>query len=88
MRQPRLYLSLTIIHENAGFYRPLLDVTVLLKLYQANIFWCYAISDQVKAIKWHAIDTINRKLYGLRRSLDDVIAAALGINKIQFVGIG
>lgn len=88
----RVYLSLTVIigtgANQRGWFRPLADVTPLMQIFYTNIFWFYAVSDQVRATKYRLTDTINRTLYDVHRRWSDGLAVVTGLDKIQFVGMG
>lgn len=81
MRQPRLYLSLTIVEGDTGYFRLLLDLTTLIACY-------YIVKSVVLASKMYVADTINRKLFSLRRGLSDGLAMALGLYKIELGATG
>lgn len=79
MRQPKLYLSLTIITGDAGYFRPLINLTPLIACY-------YFAKAVILASKMYAVDIITSKLHSTRRGLFDTLAMALGLHKIEFVG--
>jgi len=81
MRQPKFYLSLTIIEGNAGYFRPLLDLTML-------IAWYYFAKAVILASKMYVADTIREKLYSLRQRWSDALALALGLHKIGLGATG
>jgi hypothetical protein len=79
MREPpKFYLSLTIVDGQSGYFRPLLDLTLLIASY-------FIVKSLAHGVKYWLSDTIRTRLNRVRRGLKDGLAVALGLHKIQFV---